>query len=141
MPTAEDKPKAIDRTILVWGGSSSVGSCAIQLAVASGVDVVTTASSKNFDYCKELGAKEAFDYHDKDVEDKIVKYLDGKTVAGAYHAVGADGAVQACARVMDRTKGKAIVVTVRGVPDDGIPKSVRMKASESQHRRVRCRRC
>ncbi|KAK0869507.1 hypothetical protein LTR87_013718 [Friedmanniomyces endolithicus] len=128
LPFPTQKPEALDRTVLIWGGSSSVGSCAIQLAVASGVDVVVTASPRNFEYCQNLGARQCFDYHDGDVEDQIVKALEGKVVVGAYHAVGADGAVQACARIVDRTKGKAIVVTVRGVPDTGIPSSVRMKA-------------
>lgn len=131
LPFPEQDPKPLDRVLLVWGGSSSVGSCAIQLAKAAGVEVITTASEKNFDYVKKLGASEAFDYHAKDVEDQIVKWLDGKTVVGAYHAVGADGAVQACARIVDRSKGKTIVVSVRGIPEDGdIPKSVRTKASK-----------
>jgi NADPH:quinone reductase-like Zn-dependent oxidoreductase len=129
LPFPLEKPEKQDRTVIIWGGSSSVGSCAIQLAVASGLDVITTASSRNFDYVKKLGAREVYDYHDSDVEDQIVKALEGTTVVGGYHAVGADGAVQALARIVDRTKGKAIVVTVRGVPDDGIPKSVRAKAS------------
>jgi NADPH:quinone reductase-like Zn-dependent oxidoreductase len=33
-------------TVLVWGGSTSVGSNAIQLAVAAGYDVITTASPR-----------------------------------------------------------------------------------------------
>ena len=125
-----DDVEPLDRTVLVWGGSSSVGSCCIQLAVASGAEVVTTASPSNFDYCKKLGASKCFDYHDDDVEDQIVDALDGKTVLGAYDAIGKSGAPQACARIVDRTKGKAIMVTVRGVPDEGIPDSVRAKASK-----------
>ncbi|KAK5125203.1 hypothetical protein LTR85_000879 [Meristemomyces frigidus] len=131
LPFPSEKPDKLDRAVIVWGGSSSVGSCCIQLAVASGLDVITTASPSNFAYCKKLGAKRVFNYHDKHVEDDIVKELEGKTVAGAYHAVGADGAIQACARIVDRCKGKAIVVTVRGVPDDGMPSSVRAKSISS----------
>lgn len=56
--------------------------------------------------------------------------LKGRTVAGAYHAVGGDGAVESCARVVDRAKGKAIVVTVRGAPEKGIPDSVRVNSSK-----------
>jgi NADPH:quinone reductase-like Zn-dependent oxidoreductase len=130
LPFPSEKPEKQDRTVIIWGGSSSVGSCAIQLAVASGLDVVTTASSRNFDYVKKLGANAAYDYHDNDVEDQVVNALEGKTIVGGYHAVGADGAVQALARIVDRCKGKAIVVTVRGVPDKGIPSSVRAKGSE-----------
>ncbi|KAK5172997.1 uncharacterized protein LTR77_003119 [Saxophila tyrrhenica] len=127
LPYPTLKPESLDRTVIIWGGSSSVGSCAIQLAVASGATVITTASPGNFEYCRKLGASKVFDYHDDDVEDQIVDALKGMTVVGAFHAVGGDGAVQACARIVDRTKGKATVVTVRGVPDDGIPSSVRMK--------------
>lgn len=94
------------------------------------MEVVTTCSENNFDYVKGLGAAAAFDYRGKDVEDQVVKWLDGKTVVGAYHAVG-EGGAQAAARIVDRSKGKAIVVTVRGVPEKGVPSSVRMKASES----------
>ncbi|KAJ4351830.1 uncharacterized protein N0V89_007174 [Didymosphaeria variabile] len=122
---------SLNRTILIWGGSSSVGSCAIQLAAASGAEVFTTASEGNFDYVKKLGASTVFDYHDAGVEDQIVDALEGKTLAGVYHAVGVDGAVQTCARIAHRSKGKAIVVTVRGVPDNGIPSSVRVKAISS----------
>lgn len=131
LPLPKEDSNPYGRAILIWGGSSSVGSCAIQLAVQAGVEVVTTCSPKNFDYVQELGAAAAFDYHEKDVEDRVVEWLKGKTVAGAYHAVGANGAVQACARIVDRAKGKAIVVSVRDIPDDdAIPKSVRTKQSK-----------
>lgn len=136
LPTVEDEDshtKSLDRTLLVWGGSSSVGSCTIQLAVASGAEVITTASPDNFEYCKKLGAIQCFDYHDDDVEDQIVNALeDGdRTLLGAYDAIGQGGAPQASARVLNRAKGKAILVTVRGVPDEGIPDSVRVKAGKS----------
>lgn len=130
LPRPVEQPKSLGRSIIVWGGSSSVGSSAIQLAVAAGADVIATASSKNFTYCKELGASAVFDYHDADVEDKIVQHLKGKVVAGAYHAVGADGAIQACARIVDRCKGKAIVATVGCIPKSGIPDPVRVKQSK-----------
>jgi NADPH:quinone reductase-like Zn-dependent oxidoreductase len=50
------------KALLVWRGSTSVGSNAIQLAVAAGYEVITTASPKNFDYVKKLGASQVFDY-------------------------------------------------------------------------------
>jgi NADPH:quinone reductase-like Zn-dependent oxidoreductase len=54
-------PASTGKTLIVCGGSTSVGSNAIQLAVASGYDVVTTASPRNFDYVKRVGARAAFD--------------------------------------------------------------------------------
>lgn len=52
-----DSPSS-GRTIVVWGGSSSVGALATQLAVASGVKVIATASEHNFEFCKKCGASE-----------------------------------------------------------------------------------
>lgn len=126
---SQQPPKPLNRVLLIWGGSSSVGSCAIQLAKAAGAIIITTASPKNFAYVKRLGAEEVFDYRAEDVEDQIVNWLQSKTVLGAFHARGGNGAVQTCARIVDRSQGKAIVVSVRGIPDD-VPKAVRTKTSK-----------
>jgi NADPH:quinone reductase-like Zn-dependent oxidoreductase len=53
------------RTILIWGGASALGQYAIQFAKLGGFRVVTTASSKNFDLVKGLGADSVFDYRDE----------------------------------------------------------------------------
>lgn len=136
-PEQEQAPEPLNRVLLIWGGSSSVGSCAIQLAKAAGAIIITTASPRNFAYVKALGAEEVFDYRAEDVEDQIVNWLQSKTVLGAFHAVGENGAVQTCARIVDRSQGKAIVVSVRGIPPpspgDGegdVPKAVRTKTSK-----------
>ncbi|KAH2767510.1 hypothetical protein KXW60_005734 [Aspergillus fumigatus] len=65
--------------VLIWSGSSSVGSNAIQLAAAAGYEVVTTASTKNFEYVKSLGAGHVFDYHSPTLVDDISKVYDSKT--------------------------------------------------------------
>ena len=123
--------KPFDRTVVIWGGSSSVGSTAIQLARASKVVVVAIASQRNFDYCRHLGAHEVFDYHSPTIEDDLVKALKGSTLAGVYHAAGPDDAVRTCAKVAERSEGKALVVTVRAAPSNGLPGSVRVQAIRS----------
>ncbi|CAI4215816.1 unnamed protein product [Parascedosporium putredinis] len=50
-------------TVLVYGGSSSVGLIAIQLLKLCGYSVVTTCSPHNFDLVKKYGADAVFDYH------------------------------------------------------------------------------
>nr|GAT52777.1 GroES-like protein [Mycena chlorophos] len=47
--------------IVILGGSSSIGSYAIQLAVLAGFEVITTASAVHLDYVKSLGARTAID--------------------------------------------------------------------------------
>ncbi|TFY56959.1 hypothetical protein EVG20_g8728 [Dentipellis fragilis] len=60
------------RAFLVWGGSSSVGQFAIQLARIAGYKVITTASPKNHALVKGLGAAVAIDYRASDVVEQII---------------------------------------------------------------------
>lgn len=100
-------PKSTGETLLVWGGSTSVGSNAIQLAVAAGYEVITTSSPRNFDYVKNLGASAAFDYNSKNVVADVIEAFHGRTIAGAI-AIGANSA-NACADVVHACKGKKFV--------------------------------
>ncbi|KAL4944148.1 hypothetical protein BDV06DRAFT_188195 [Aspergillus oleicola] len=68
-----DRSKAKDTSVLVWGGSSSVGLYTIQLASILGFEVVTTCSPKHFDLVKSYGARHVFDYKDEEVIAKIKK--------------------------------------------------------------------
>ncbi|KAJ6597219.1 chaperonin 10-like protein [Mycena vulgaris] len=58
--------------IVILGGSSSVGSYAIQLAVLSGFEVITTSSPAHFDYLKSLGATTVIDRSATDVAAQIM---------------------------------------------------------------------
>ncbi|KAJ2956359.1 hypothetical protein NQZ79_g7779 [Umbelopsis isabellina] len=98
------------KTVIIWGGSSSVGSNAIQLAVAAGYEVFTTASPKNHDYVKSLGASQAFDYKDEDVVKKIVTALKDKQVAGAI-AIGMNS-LEPCAHILNRTNGSKFLADI-----------------------------
>ncbi|KAJ9662189.1 hypothetical protein H2198_001540 [Neophaeococcomyces mojaviensis] len=62
-----DKPQSV----LIWGGSSSVGQFAIQLASLHSLNVITTCSPRNFDLVKSLGAANAFDYNSTEVVERI----------------------------------------------------------------------
>ncbi|RBP10386.1 alcohol dehydrogenase-like protein [Roseiarcus fermentans] len=104
-PSAAARPAG--KTLLVWGGSTSVGSNAIQLAVAAGYDVIATASPRNFDYVKRLGASQAFDYRSKTVVADIVRALRGREVAGTL-AIGV-GSAAACVGVVGACKGNRFV--------------------------------
>ncbi|MCJ1388761.1 hypothetical protein MMC18_001610 [Xylographa bjoerkii] len=115
LPDPSGHAKPTGKTLIVWGGSTSVGSSAIQLAVAAGYEVITTASPRNFDYVKKLGASQVFDYNSKTVIPDVTRALQGKTVAGAY-SVGY-GAVEACLDILDKCKGnKFIAMATYPVP-------------------------
>ncbi|KAL1966216.1 hypothetical protein VTN77DRAFT_4768 [Rasamsonia byssochlamydoides] len=112
-PSIPSKPTG--QTLLVWGGSSSVGSNTIQLAVHAGYEVITTASPRNFDYVKKLGASEVFDYHSPTVVNDLVTALQGKKLAGAYDAIGVFHII---ADVLTRLGGNHFIASALAVPED-----------------------
>ena len=72
---AIDRSKGAKNEVLVWGGSSSVGLFALQLAKMYDFNVATVCSPRNFDLVKEAGAKHVFDYHSPTVVEDIKKAL------------------------------------------------------------------
>lgn len=103
-------PASTGEVVIVWGGSTSVGSNAIQLARAAGYEVVTTCSPRNKDYVVKLGARHVFDYGAADVERQIENVLRGCRVAGAV-AIG-KGAAAACMNILAACEGKRFVAQV-----------------------------
>lgn len=73
---------ARDETVVIWGGATSVGGNAIQLARAAGYQVITTASPRNHARMHELGARAAFDYRSPDVVERVAGAASGTTVVG-----------------------------------------------------------
>lgn len=116
-------PLESDReTLLLWGGSSSVGSSVVQLAVASGYNVVATASPSNYGYVKGLGASLVLDYHNPDIVPILVQLLqrfgNGKVV-GAYDAIGTDITVRQTAAVLQALGGGKIASVGSTLEDAG----------------------
>jgi len=110
------KCKSTDKTVLIWGGSTSVGTNAIQLAVAAGYDVVTTCSPRNFQLVKTLGAREAFDYNSTTVVSDVVAAFKGRISAGAL-AIG-KGSVENCIDILHQCKGeRRIAMASFPIPD------------------------
>src|SRR3954452_5524354 len=84
-------------TILIHGGSGGVGSFAVQIAKARGARVIATASTKNQDLLKQLGADVAVDYTKTKFED-VAKDVDAvldpvgkETLARSYGVVKKGG--------------------------------------------------
>jgi NADPH:quinone reductase-like Zn-dependent oxidoreductase len=75
-------PHATAPWILVWGGASSVGLFAIQLARLSGYRVIATASLKNAELVKSSGADVVLNYRDADVVEQIKAATDGGVAYG-----------------------------------------------------------
>ncbi|KAL7412589.1 hypothetical protein BDY24DRAFT_391950 [Mrakia frigida] len=90
-------------SILIAGGSTSIGLSAIQLAHRMGYRVVTTTSQKHFDLCKEYGADQCFNFKEENVDKQIRENTQnalafaidtvnqGNSLPTAYRSIGASG--------------------------------------------------
>lgn len=113
--------------VIIWGGSSSVGAYAVQLAAAAGYSVISTASPKNFEYVQSLGAVHVLDYKSPTVVDEI-KSLTGGRVRIGFDAIGGDatGALAKCL-VADSARPSTIL-SIATMPDQAsLPDGVTLK--------------
>ncbi|WP_019907072.1 NAD(P)H-quinone oxidoreductase [Methylobacterium sp. 77] len=77
-------------SFLVHGGSSGIGSTAIQMAKNQGARVFATAgSAEKCAFCRELGADEAINYREADFAEEIKRLTEGKGVDVILDMVGA----------------------------------------------------
>ncbi len=80
---------AAGETFLVHGGSSGIGSTAIQLAVQAGARVFATVGSpEKCRFCEELGAEAAIDYRSSDFVEEVRRLSGGKGVDVILDMVG-----------------------------------------------------
>ena len=63
------------KVLIIWGGSSSVGASAIQLASAAGYTVVGIASKRNFELMRTCGVSECLDYNDEGIVDHVCEFV------------------------------------------------------------------
>lgn len=125
-PTLDPKPTG--QTLLIWGGATGVGACAIQMARSSGYEVFATASPHNFDFVKNLGAAQVFDYKDANVVNDIIKAFDGKTCAGAYVAIQGGDALEKGIEIVGNVSGesKAVACVLASIKDEVRGNNVRV---------------
>ena len=68
-------------TVLIHGGSSGIGSTAIQVGRALGATVIVTAGTEEkCAYCRELGAEHAINYREGGWTDGVMAATDGRGV-------------------------------------------------------------
>jgi putative PIG3 family NAD(P)H quinone oxidoreductase len=78
-------------SILIHGGSSGIGTTAIQLACAFGATAyVTVGNTEKARFCEELGAAKAINYREQDFVDEIKSLTDGAGVDVILDMVGGD---------------------------------------------------
>lgn len=77
--------------VLIHGGSSGIGSTAIQLAKSFGCTVLITAGSdEKCHFCQQLGADITINYHTEDFVEVVKNATDGKGVNVVLDMIGGD---------------------------------------------------
>jgi len=80
-----------NETLLVHGGSSGIGTAAIQLAKAFHSKVIVTAGSEaKCQFCMELGADDAINYKEQDFVEETNRLTDNKGVDVILDMIGGD---------------------------------------------------
>jgi len=116
LPRAEHAERG--ETVLVWGGSTSVGSNAIQLLRNAGYRILTTASPRNHDYVRSLGAEAAVDYHSRTAVKELVALLKDSPLAGTL-AIGA-GSLAPAIKIATQVSGSRRISTAQPGPATNI---------------------
>jgi NADPH:quinone reductase-like Zn-dependent oxidoreductase len=102
--------------VLVQGAAGGVGLFVVQLARWKGAHVIGTASSKNADFVRSLGAEQVIDYqaglfektvHDVDV---VVDTVGGDITERSLHVLHPDGVLVSVAGMPPEEKAKALGV-------------------------------
>ncbi|THY86247.1 putative alcohol dehydrogenase [Aureobasidium pullulans] len=111
-----DKPAEKSFPILVYGGSTSVGTMVIQMLKRpdeadflrrAGLRPITTCSPKNFDFVKSFGAEAVFDYRSPSCGTDIKKYT--KNGLGyAIDCITEESSMKICYAAIGRAGGRYI---------------------------------
>lgn len=107
-----------DQRVLIHGGAGGVGSIAVQLAHRRGAHVIATASERNHEYLKSIGADEVIDYRTTRFEDAA------KNIDVVLDTVGGD--TLARSPVVVREGG--MLLSIAGIPS----------AQACTERKIRC---
>src|ERR1041384_4550642 len=96
--------------VLIHGGAGGVGVFAVQLARWRGAHVIATASSRNLDFVRDLGADEVIDYRSTPFEsvvrdiDAVSDAVGGETLARSWQVLRSGGRLATIAAESESTQ-------------------------------------
>jgi NADPH:quinone reductase-like Zn-dependent oxidoreductase len=124
LPSLDAKPNSKGEVVVVYGGSSSVGAAATQLAANAGYRVIATANAANLDLCRECGASDAFDYKSPSIAEDIAAAIDKDHFKGLYNAIGVPESFAVVTPIMGKLGGGFLANTK---PLGKLPESINAK--------------
>ncbi|KAJ5375577.1 Polyketide synthase enoylreductase [Penicillium concentricum] len=124
-PSLKEVPSS-GKTLVIYGGSSSVGSMTAQLAAATGIHVIAIAGAHNFEFSKQCGAAEVFDRNDASLVDKVTDAVrkSGGEFVGIFDAVGSPETYAHDITILDQLGGGNLASVHPPPPATDLPANV-----------------
>ncbi|GAA5970703.1 hypothetical protein JCM11641_007405 [Rhodosporidiobolus odoratus] len=127
LPTPDEPVKDGHPALLIWGGATTVGVYAIQLAKKAGLHVVAIAGASGH-VATAYGADEVIDYRNKssaELVEAITSAADGQ-IRYAYDAVSENGTIETISEALDKLGGGKVtyVLTYSDEQLAKLPKTV-----------------
>ncbi|KAK5992618.1 Trans-enoyl reductase TwmE [Cladobotryum mycophilum] len=121
LPGTPDAPVLSEKPIpvLVYGGSTSTGTIAVQLLKLSGYDPIATCSPRNFDLVRGRGASAVFDYSASDTVETIKAHTGGR-LKYVLDCISDADSVAVCYGAIQRPGGR--YASLEHVPDELLAK-------------------
>ena len=122
-PWPTSNPTSSGKVVVVYGGSSSIGSMALQLGTAAGVRMIAIASPKNFDFCRKCGASDVFDQKDTNLVENIVKAVGKDSFVGIFDAIASEECYKIDLAVLEKLGGGSLATS--HPPPESLPSNVK----------------
>lgn len=103
-----------DDTVFIAGASGAIGTLAIQLAAMRGYRVAASASVKNHEYMRSLGAKLAVDYRAPEWVQQVLQWAPG----GVHAALAIQAGTGRTSLQVVRDGGKVVTISGDQVPSE-----------------------
>jgi len=120
------------RSVLIWGGATTVGVYAIQLAKKTGLFVVAVAGA-SAETAKAFGADVVLSYKSASFEQELTDAVRAHDIHHVFDTVSEGGTYQLAAKALDANGGQGgLIATVLPAQDaDSLPKSVTVTLTTS----------
>ncbi|TDZ31962.1 Zinc-type alcohol dehydrogenase-like protein [Colletotrichum spinosum] len=115
-------------SLLVNGGTSSVGLYAVQLAKKAGLRVIATGSKKNHELLKSLGADVTVDYRDADWVEQVSKAADDN-LQYAFDCISEVDTTKAVVQTISAKGGHVMCILPRKADEVGAPSHVKVEST------------
>ncbi|KAK3395294.1 chaperonin 10-like protein [Podospora didyma] len=107
LPGTSSSPSTPSKSILIWGGASTVGFFTIQIARLAGLTVFAAASPKHHAKLRSLGATEVVDYRSPTAVEDLVAAAEkaGTPITLAFDTISTAETLTATAKVLSVSSG------------------------------------